>query len=120
SLAAAAQRFGLEVQTADEVGRAGASQLPRDHPLNSPRLLAALFSADSIANKRNTEAVDVGGNRLVSARIVEHRPAQRKPLDSVSAQVRQLVVHEEARKLAVQAGQSRLAALRAGEAASGL
>ena len=120
SLAAAAQRFGLEVQAADEVGRAGAPKLPREHPLNDPRLLAALFGTDSIANKRNTAAVDVGGNRLASARIVEHRPAQRKPFDSVKEQVRQLVVHDEARKLAVQAGESRLAALRGGESASGL
>src|SRR5690606_29982625 len=119
SLAPAAQRFGLEVQAADDVGRAGTPTLPREHPLNNPRLLAALFSADSIANRSNTEAVDAGGNRLVSARIVEHRPAQRKPLETVKSQVRQLVVHEEARKLAVQAGQSRLAALRGGEAASG-
>ncbi|MCO5108275.1 MAG: SurA N-terminal domain-containing protein [Burkholderiaceae bacterium] len=120
SLAPAAQRFDLQVQTADEVGRTGSPKLPREHPLNNPRLLAALFSADSIANKRNTEAVDVGNNTLVSARIVEHRPAQRKPFEAVKDQVRQLVVREEAHKLAVAAGQAKLEALRGGAAASGL
>jgi len=120
SLAPAAQRFGLQVQTADEVGRANTPNLPREHPLNNPRVLAALFSADSIASKRNTEAVDVGNNTLVSARIVEHRPAQRKPFDAMKEQVRQLVVREESHKLAVQAGEARLKALRGGEAAGGL
>ncbi len=120
SLAPAAQRFGLQVQSADGVGRSGTSALPREHPLNNPRLLATLFSADSIAGKRNTEAVDVGGNTLVSARIVEHHPARRKPFETVKAQVRQLVVHEEAHKLAVQAGEARLKALRTGEAPTDL
>jgi peptidyl-prolyl cis-trans isomerase D len=120
SLTPAAQRFGLQVQTADEVGRANTPNLPREHPLNNPRVLAALFSADSIASKRNTEAIDVGNNTLVSARIVEHRPAQLKPFDAVKEQVRQLVVREESHKLAVQAGEARLKALRAGEAATGL
>ncbi len=120
SLAPAAQRFGLQVQSADEVGRAGSAKLPREHPLNNPRLLAALFSADSIAGKRNTEAVDVGGNTLVSARIVEHRPARRKPFESVKDEVRQRMVREEAHALAVQAGQARLKALRAGEAPDGM
>ncbi len=108
SLAPAAQRFGLEVQSNDGVGRGNTPALGREHPLNHPRLLASLFSADSIANKRNTEAVDVGGNRLVAARIVEHRPAQRKPLETVRSALRDLVVHEEARKLAVKAAEARL------------
>ncbi|RPH66115.1 MAG: peptidylprolyl isomerase [Burkholderiales bacterium] len=120
SLAPAAQRFGLEVQSADGIARNGTSQLPREHPLNHSRLLAALFSADAIAGRRNTEAVDVGGSTLVSARIVEHRPAQRKPFESVRSQVRQLVVQDEARKLAVQAGESRLKALRDAGPATGL
>ncbi|HMM51228.1 MAG TPA: SurA N-terminal domain-containing protein [Burkholderiaceae bacterium] len=120
SLAPAAQRFGLQVQSADEVTRAGNPKLPREHPLNNPRLLAALFSADSIATRRNTEAVDVGGNTLVSARVVEHRPARREPFETVKAQVRERVVNEEAHKLALQAGEARLKALRAGEAPAGL
>ena len=120
SLAPAAQRFGLEVQSNDGVGRGNTPALGREHPLNHPRLLASLFSADSIANKRNTEAVDVGGNRLVAARIVEHRPAQRKPLETVRSALRDLVVHEEARKLAVKAAEARLEALRAGQTADGL
>ncbi|MCL4182105.1 MAG: SurA N-terminal domain-containing protein [Burkholderiaceae bacterium] len=120
SLAPAAQRFGLTVQTADTVRRDGTQALPREHPLNNRRLLASLFSADSIGSRRNTEAVDVGGGTLAAARIVEHRPAQRRPFDAVKDEVRQLAVEEEARRLAVQAGKARLEALRAGAAPTDL
>jgi peptidyl-prolyl cis-trans isomerase D len=120
SLEPAAQRFGLTVQTADSVRRDGVQELAREHPLNNRRLLASLFSADSIGNRRNTEAVDVGGGTLASARIVEHRPAQRRPFEAVKDEVRQLAVEEEARRLAVEAGKARLEALRGGAAASEL
>ncbi len=119
SLEPAAKRFGLEVQTADSVLRGGAPQLPRESPLNHRRLLAALFSSDSIESKRNTEAVDVGNNTLVSARIVEHRPLQRKPFESVKDEVRARLIGEESRRLAAEAGEKKLAALRAGEAPDG-
>lgn len=116
SLEPAAKRFGLEIQTADGVMRSGTPQLPRESPLNNRRLLATLFSADSIETKRNTEAVDAGGNTLVSARIVEHRSLQRKPFEAVKDEVRARMIAEESRRLAVEAGGKKLAALRAGEA----
>lgn len=119
SLEPAAERFGLTVQGADHVERSGVKDLPRESPLNNPRLLEALFSADSIATKRNTEAVDVGSNTLVSARIVDYRPVQRKPFETVQDEVRRRYTQDAAHELAVQAGTARLAALRGGEAASG-
>ncbi|MCC7060217.1 MAG: peptidylprolyl isomerase, partial [Burkholderiaceae bacterium] len=119
SLQPAAQRFGLTVQSADHVERSGDKDLPPESPLNNPRLLAALFSADSIASKRNTEAIDVGHNTLAAARIVEYRPVRRKPYDAVKDDVRQRYVQAQAQQLAAQAGEARLAALRGGEAASG-
>lgn len=119
TLEPAATRFGLTVQSADGVLRGGAPQLPRENPLNHRRLLAALFSSDSIESKRNTEAVDVGNNTLVSARIVEHRPLQRKPFEAVKDEVRTRLIAEESQRLAVEAGTKKLAALRAGEAPDG-
>ena len=118
SLKPAAERFGLTVQTLDSLSRSGAD-LPKDSPLANPKLLTALFSAESIRTRRNTEAVEVGGNTLVSARIVEHRPAKRKPYESVQAEVRAAVVDAQARRLANEAGAKRLAELRGGAAATG-
>jgi len=118
SLKPAADRFGLTIQTAESLTRAGTDQ-PKDSPLANPKLLAAVFSPESIRTKRNSEAIEVGGNTLVSARVVEYRPAKRKPFESVQAEVRANVVDAEARKLAIAAGAKRLEELRAGGAATG-
>lgn len=114
-LQAAAERFKLEIAVANDVTRTGPPTRDPKAPLANPKLLAALFSEDSVKNRRNTEAVDIGGSTLVSARIVEHRPAQRRPFEEVADAVRAQVIEAEARKLAVQAGKERLEALRAGE-----
>jgi len=118
SLKPAADRFGLTIQTAESLTRAGTDQ-PKDSPLANPKLLAAVFSPESIRTKRNSEAIEVGGNTLVSARVVQYRPAKRKPFESVQAEVRANVVDAEARKLAIAAGAKRLEELRAGGAATG-
>ncbi|MGD9945287.1 MAG: SurA N-terminal domain-containing protein [Burkholderiaceae bacterium] len=119
SLKPAAERLSLTVETADGLSRNGSQALPPEHPLNDRKLLATLFSADSISSRRNTEAVDIGGGRLVSARLVDYQPVQRKPFEAVRDDVRQRFVLEEARKLAVQAGEARLKALQGGAAAEG-
>ena len=82
-------------------------------PLASPKLLAAVFGTDAVKNKRNTEAVEVGANQLVSARIVQHQPARVQPLAEVKDQVRQRVVVEEAAALARKDGAAALATAKA-------
>jgi peptidyl-prolyl cis-trans isomerase D len=76
------------------------------------RLLDALFSAESIKTKRNTEAMEVASNTLAAARIVEHRPAQVRPLADVRDRVRQRVEQREAARLTREAAEKRLAELR--------
>jgi len=119
TLQPAVDRFGLKLEQASGVGRGGLSSLPREHPLNHPRLLAALFARDAIAARRNTEAIDAGGGRIIAARILEHQPVRQKPFDEVRAEVRQAVVRDESKKLAVRAGEERLKALREGAARDG-
>ncbi len=114
TLQPAADRFGLRLEQAAAVSRGGLASLPREHPLNHPRLLAALFARDSISGKRNTEAVDVGSGKIISARIVEHQPVRQKSFDEVRDEVRQSVVREQSQQLAVKAGEERLKALREG------
>ncbi|MGQ0709713.1 MAG: SurA N-terminal domain-containing protein [Rhodoferax sp.] len=105
TLQGVADKLKLEVKTA-RVGRApapGAAGL-----LANPKLLDAVFSADAIGNKRNTDALDLGANQLVSARVVQHHPAQVLPLEQVHAKVRELLVASRAAELAKQDGQARL------------
>ncbi|CAD5372882.1 Peptidyl-prolyl cis-trans isomerase ppiD [Rubrivivax sp. A210] len=78
-------------------------------PLASPKLLDAIFAKDTITNKRNTDAVETGTNRLVSARVLQHTPARTLALAEVKEAVRERVAGEQAAALARTEGQARLA-----------
>lgn len=87
-------------------------------PLASAKLLESVFGNDSIKNKRNTEAVEVGANQLAAARVVLHQAARTLPLADVRDAVRQRLVLTQAETLARQDGQARLAQLKV-DASSG-
>ena len=100
SLKPIADRLKLEVKTATGIlrkplpGAAGA--------FANPKFLNAIFSPDTIEKKRNTEAVEVASNQLISGRITQYTPARTMALAEVKDIVRQrwLAVRgaEEARK----------------------
>ena len=119
SLKPAADKFKLTIQTADNVTRQPNPALGKDNPLNNEKLLKALFSDDIIKNKRNTEAVQVGPTTLVSARIVDYRPAAARKFEDVEAQVRQAYIAQQAAELARKDGEARLEALRKSGSADG-
>ncbi len=109
SLKAAAERFKLTIQKATVTRNpAPAAQ----GPLASTKLLSAVFSDDALRNKRNTDAIELGSNQLVSARVVEHRPSVLKPLDEVKPLALEKVRVEQALAKAREAGQARLAAVK--------
>ncbi|XYJ08584.1 SurA N-terminal domain-containing protein [Telluria sp. B2] len=118
SLKPAADKLGLEIQTADGLTRKPNPALGAA-PFNNEKFLTALFSNDSIKNKRNTEAVEVAPAVLVAGRVVEFKPASKRPLAEVEAQIRQRVTQEEALRLAREAGEAKLKAARASGDAAG-
>jgi peptidyl-prolyl cis-trans isomerase D len=118
SLKPAADKLKLPVQTVDNLTRKPAPALAAA-PYNNPKFLAALFSDDSLKNKRNTEAVQAGPNTLIAGRVVEFRPAAKRPLAEVDATIRQRVTLEEAAKLAAKAGEAKIAAAKASGDAAG-
>ncbi|PIT79528.1 SurA N-terminal domain-containing protein [Limnohabitans sp. JirII-31] len=107
SLKPVAERLKLDVLTAKNLSREPAETATA--PLNNPKLLAAVFSADSIEKKRNTEAVEVGANQLAAARVIQYSPARTLPLDEVKARVRQQWVAEQSAARARQEGIAKLA-----------
>lgn len=119
SLKPAAEKFHLTIQSADNVTRTPNPALGAQNPLNNEKLLKALFSDDAIKNKRNTEAVQVGPNTLVAARIVEYRPATVRKYDDVEPLVREGYIVQQAAELARKDGEARLEALKKGGAAEG-
>jgi peptidyl-prolyl cis-trans isomerase D len=83
-----------------------------DGPLASAKLLGAVFGEDALRNQRNTDAVEVGPNQLVSARVIKHEPERVQALAEVRDLVRERVVAEQAAALARKEAEARLAALR--------
>lgn len=111
--ATVAEKLKLEVRKASGVSRRPPGAENPANPLSSQKLLAALFSGDSIDKRRNTEAIEIGPNRLASARIVKHEPARALPLAEVRDRVRARVVATKAAELARKDGEAKLAALKA-------
>src|SRR5262249_58815718 len=72
SLKPAAERFKLPVQTTGWIVKSSAQELGA---LDNPKLVAALFSADALQSKRNTDAIEVAPATLVAAPVVEYQPA---------------------------------------------
>ncbi|HBZ07872.1 MAG TPA: peptidylprolyl isomerase [Massilia sp.] len=118
SLKPAADKLGLQIQTVDGLGRKPNPALGAA-PYNNEKFLAALYSADSIKNKRNTEAVEAAPAVLISGRVVEFKPATKRPLAEVEAAIRQRVTQEEALRLAREAGEAKLKAAKAAGDAAG-
>lgn len=118
SLKPVADKLGLKIDTAAGLTRT-ANPAGAPAPYNNAKFLAALFTDDSIKNKRNTEAVEVAPSTLVSGRIVEFKPATKKPLADVEGEIRQRVTMEEALKAAKVAGDKKLAELKASGADTG-
>jgi peptidyl-prolyl cis-trans isomerase D len=118
SLKPVADKLGLTIQTAEGLTRTPNPALG-NAPVNNPKFLKAIFSTDALTNKRNTEAVEVAPSTLVAGRVVEFKPAAKRPLADVEAAIRQRVTQEEAVKLARQAGEAKLAAARASGDATG-
>lgn len=112
SLKPAADKYGLTIQTSDWFGRQG----PEQALLKNERLLAAIFAGDTVANKRNTESIEVAPNTFVAARIATHRPAAKKPLDEVRSLITERLKRETAARLANEQGAQYLAQLKQGKA----
>lgn len=112
SLKPVAQTLNLTVQQSDWVGRSGGSMNPI---LNNPKLLEAVFSAEALEEKRNTEAIEVQPNMLISARVIERKPVTTLAFEDVQKDIVDLLKHQRATELSEAAGRDTLDKLRKGE-----
>lgn len=113
SLKPVADQLHLSIQTATVNREPTQGTADAQGVLTNARLLAALFSDDTIQAKRNTEAVEISPSRLAAARVVQHMPARTLPLAEVQAAVREHVVAARAAQLAREDGQAKLVAWKA-------
>lgn len=108
SLKPAAEKLKLTIKTADNVARTAAPGATG--PLASRNFLNALFAADSLERKQNTEAIEVGPSQLASGRVTKYTPAHPVPLADVKDKIRAQLVAERAAVLAKTEGEAKLAA----------
>ena len=118
SLKPVAERLKLDIKTAANVTRQPAPGVTGT--LANPKFLNVLFAPDSIEKKRNTEAVEVGSNQLVSGRVVHYTPARTQPLAEVKETVRQRWLAQRGAEEARKDGIAKLASWRASPATATL
>jgi peptidyl-prolyl cis-trans isomerase D len=111
SLKPAADALKLTVQQSNWISKG----TPGSPILANPKLQAEMFSKDAIQAKRNTSAVEVAPNVLVSAHVIEHKPAAKKPFETVQAEIQRKLQREAALKLAREEGEAKLKELQAGK-----
>jgi peptidyl-prolyl cis-trans isomerase D len=101
-----AEKLKLSIQQAQGLGRTPTGA--NTGVMANPKILEALFSEDSVSKRRNTAAIELGNNTLVSARIVNYRAAAVRPYADVKDAVRIQYLLVQAQALAKAEGQARL------------
>jgi peptidyl-prolyl cis-trans isomerase D len=101
-----ADKLKLNIQQAQGLSRTLTSAT--SGVMANPKILEALFAEDSISKRRNTAAIELGNNTLVSARIVNYRAAAVRPFADVKEAVRTQFMLQQAQALAKAEGEARL------------
>ncbi len=112
TLKPAAERFKLPLRTTGWVAKSSHQELGA---IDNPKLVAALFSAEAIRNKRNTDAIEVAPQTLAAARVIEHQPEAQRSFDDVKGEVAETLRRIAAADLARKDGEAKLAELRQGK-----
>ena len=110
SLQPAAAATKLSVQKTDWMTARNAPP-----PFSHAALSSALFSADSIKSRQNTDAIETQPGTLVAARVAEHRPARLRPLAEVSAGIEEKLRAEQSAKLLAEKGGAAIETLTKGD-----
>lgn len=113
SLEPAAKEFNLQIQTSAWLSRAEGAKF-----FKNDKLMNTVFSDEVLKDKRNTEAVEVSPNNLLSARVLEYKPAAARSFEEVKTGIEDFLKQEKASKLAREKGDAALADLRAGKTVS--
>ncbi|MEQ1595194.1 MAG: SurA N-terminal domain-containing protein [Casimicrobium sp.] len=106
-----AEELKLEVKKTDWLSRAQVLAIAA----GNQKFAQTVFAPANVAAKKNSEAIDLGNSRLISARVLEHKPSAVRPLDEVKAQIQIQLQRRAATELAAKAGAEKLALLAAGK-----
>lgn len=119
SLKPVADKFKLKIETAEGLNKEAKPGLPPSAYSNNAKFLAALFADDSVKKKHNTEAIEVAPNVRIAGRVLEYKPASRRPLEEVKPAIVAQLTAAQAAELAEKDGQARLEALKKADSEAG-
>ena len=83
-------------------------------------ILTQSFDPELIQSGQNSDAIELGQNHIVVLRVIDHKPAQTRPLAEAREQVLADLRQKKAAAKAEQSGQAILAGLKAGQPDSAL
>lgn len=113
SLQPVAERFGLKIQTVKNVTRDFEDQLI------NPNVIEALYGFDVLEDKRNSNAIEVASNTLLSARVTAHHKQTVKTFDEVKGDIVATLKNQRATEAARAQGSADIAKLLDKKSASG-
>ena len=106
SLDAVSKRFNLPIQKTDWMSRNDSDKF-----FKNEALMSALYAKESIKDHRNTEAIEVTPNNLISARVVDFKAQSTKPFADVRKNIEDYLKFESAKKMVASEGESALKSL---------
>jgi peptidyl-prolyl cis-trans isomerase D len=119
SLQVVADKLKLKIEKLSNLNRQPLPGMPATMIANNPKFLAAIFSEDALKKKQNIEAIEIAPNTLLSGRVLEYKPASKRPFDEVKAVIQARVLEAESLNLAKRAGEVKLQALKVTDDANG-
>ena len=111
SLQPASEILKLSIQKSDWISRMG-GKAPY---FSNVKLLQAIFSEDSIKNKKNSDVIEITSDTLISARVLAHKPVAMRSMGEVRGEIRGILARKHASDQAVEEGEEKLEKLKKGE-----
>ncbi|MGE0385927.1 MAG: SurA N-terminal domain-containing protein [Gammaproteobacteria bacterium] len=115
SLEPAARELGMSPVDGGYIDRKGGQGV-----LGERAVIDAAFSPEVAQEGNNSQLIEIGTDRVVVLRALDHRPVQRKPLPEVQETIRAALVADRARDATRQRGQQLVGRLESGESADAL
>ncbi|CAH9066107.1 Peptidyl-prolyl cis-trans isomerase D [Pseudoalteromonas sp. CIP111854] len=85
-------------------------------PLNSPTVTSVIFSPEVLEDRVNSDVLEVASEHIVVVRVSDYQAASTKPLEEVSAQIKETLINDKASELVKEQAQELFAQLQNGSA----
>ncbi|MEK9771219.1 MAG: SurA N-terminal domain-containing protein [Nitrosomonadales bacterium] len=109
SLKPVIDKFKLDVQSSPWLSHQDAESF-----FKNPLFAKAIFDKNLIDKKLNSSAIEVSPNNLVSARVIDFRKSEKKPLGEVSNDIKSFLIKKGTQEKLIEEGNKLVEALKVG------